>query len=393
MTDDYKDRLKAALLDEAAFVKATFTGVQRGQDMRWRKLVIRPVMLNAGRHLQFSYLDDKQDFTQNFAEDDLAEQIDNALDLPFKHYHIYTVNGELQVQISKKGKPLVGESKSNDVSPRLTLAHDREKRTILSTDSSRDYLQATGIMTADGDIKASMQSKFKQINHFLELVEGSGGLDQFKEAINVVDCGCGNAYLTFAMYHYLHDLRGLRTQLTGIDVNTRLMRRHAENTQRLGWDGLDFQTSAIIDYQPETPPDMVVALHACDTATDDAIAQGIRWGSKVIICAPCCHHDLQAQLSQSPAPSPFASIMRHGVLFERMGDILTDSFRALILRILGYRADVVQFVDSEHTPKNLMIRAVKTDAPADPRFLDEYRELKTLWSVTPYLETLIELGE
>src|SRR5260370_1127233 len=182
-----------------------------------------------------------------------------------------------------------------------------------------------------------------------------------------------------------------QARLRGIDVNGGLLRGHAEKSSSLGWSDLSFQMTSIIDFKPVTPPDIVLALHACDTATDEALAQGITWQSKLIISAPCCQHHLQEQLDHQPTPHPFEPVERHNILKERLGDILTDTFRALILRIMGYQTDVVQFVSSEHTAKNLMIRAVKSLKVGDPKFVQEYKDLKDFWKVTPYLEQL--LGE
>lgn len=183
----------------------------------------------------------------------------------------------------------------------------------------------------------------------------------------------------------------MHAHITGVDIKADLLDQHREKARQLGWDKLTFYHGYIADYQPVDNPDIVLALHACDTATDDALALGIRWGSKAIVSAPCCQHELQQQLCQLPAPNPFRAVMQDGILQERLGDILTDTFRASILRIMGYRTDVMQFISSEHTAKNLMIRAVKTAQVGDPARIKEYVELKSYWRVLPYLEHL--LGE
>jgi SAM-dependent methyltransferase len=232
-----------------------------------------------------------------------------------------------------------------------------------------------------------MHAKFSQINEFLKLLEHTEELDAFeKTPVNILDCGCGSAYLSFAAYHYLNDVRGIPARLVGIDVNETLIQKDNAESEQLGYTDACFQRSSIIDYEPDVPPDIVLALHACDTATDEAIAQGIRWQSRLILCAPCCHHHLQKQLQ---AVEPFEPVFRHGILKQRMGDILTDAFRALILRMLGYKTDVVEFVSPEHTDKNLMIRAVKRGQQDTAQFVQEYIKLKNYWHVTPYLETLL----
>ncbi|MBI5930020.1 MAG: SAM-dependent methyltransferase [Chloroflexi bacterium] len=395
--EDYRELIRANILNEAIFIRATFSGHQAGATSQWQKIVIRPVELKNIRHLQFSYFDDKRDITKNYAGEEAIISLEEALAVPFRNFNIQTTTGDVQVNLSKKGKPQIYRSNTDD-ERRIKTNHDREKSVILTPDSATPYLQAVGIMTQDGKIRSDMQSKFKQINEFLRLVQEVGELDKLNtldRPIHVIDCGCGNAYLTFATYYYLTQVLELPVEMTGIDVNRDLLSRHTQKIRSLGWEGLSFRATRIGDFMPEASPDIVLALHACDTATDDAIALGIKSQSRLIICAPCCHHHLQEQLRFHPSPAPFASVMRHGILHERMGDILTDSFRALLLRIMGYRTDVVQFVSTEHTAKNLMIRAVKTTKPGDMRFIQEYLDLKNFWRVTPYLEELIaeQLGQ
>jgi hypothetical protein len=177
--------------------------------------------------------------------------------------------------------------------------------------------------------------------------------------------------------------------VTGVDLKSGLLKGLQAKSEAMGWDHLKFQIGAIADYESNVTPDVVLALHACDTATDDALAKGIQWGSRVILCAPCCQHELQEQLSKIPAPNQMLPVFQDGILSERMGDILTDTFRATILRIMGYRTDVTQFVPIEHTARNLMIRSVKTTPPGEARRVEQYRNLKSFWGVTPHLERLL----
>lgn len=386
------DAVPTESLNDEDFIKATFSGQHRDKTVPWIKVIVRPVLVQGKKHLQFSYFDAKKDITKNYRDDEAAEMLDTLLAIEFRNIHVQTTHNMLDVTITQKGKAIIHNAKTVKQPQATNLSHDRQKNVLLSADDAAPFLKAVGIMTEDGRIRADMQSKFRQINEFLKLVQQTGALETFNTLpLHVVDCGCGNAYLTFAFYYYLNSVLHIPTQLTGIDVNNELLTRHAEKSLRLGWSDLTFQTTSIIDFQPEVPPEIVLALHACDTATDEALAQGIKWQSKVIISAPCCQHHLQKQLDHQPAPNPFAPVERHSILKERLGDILTDTFRALILRILGYQTDVVQFVSSEHTAKNLMIRAVKSLKVGDARFVREYQELKDFWNVTPYLEEL--LGE
>lgn len=393
MTGDYKEALKARILGQDDFLRATFSGSLPGQSIPWVKVTIRPVLLKGERYLQFSHFDDKKDITKNYSDTEAEEKVDELIALPFKNFHVETAGRVMQVNLSKKGKPLILDRAVADKEKKpVNLSHNREKDLILPADKPVPFLQLTGIMTQDGKIKSDMQSKFRQINEYLKLVDQTGVLSTLKEApVRAIDFGCGNAYLTFATYHYLTNTLGLETEMVGVDLQSNLLERHVSNAKTLGWDGLTFEAARIVDYKPAVPAHVVLALHACDTATDEAIAQGIGWQSRLIITAPCCHHDLQAQLNNNPYPSPFNPVSRYGILSERLGDILTDTFRALTLRIMGYRTDVVQFVSTEHTAKNLMIRAVGGLPVGDPKFVREYNELKQYWNVTPYLEHL--LGE
>lgn len=389
MEVDYKKLVRERILARDELIRATFSGEQKGSSLLWNKVIVRPVGIKGEIHLQFSYFDDKKDITKNYLAD-AASKVDEVLALPFRNIFVESADGNVQVNISKKGKAVVSEPKPSKKSSETTLAHDRQKSRLLSAENAEPFLKAVGIMTSDGKIRADMQRKFKQINEFLRLVDETDSFESFnREPIHVVDFGCGNAYLTFAIYYYLHDILKLDARVTGIDIKADLIERHKEKVKSLGWGQLNFQVGQIAGYKPETIPNVVLALHACDTATDDALAQGIRWESKLIVCAPCCQHELQEQMSRVSTPEQLLPIFKDGIFFERMGDILTDTFRATILRILGYRTDVTQFVPIEHTAKNLMIRSVKTSPAGNAHWVEEYRNLKSFWQVTPYLEKLL----
>ncbi|MFQ5576105.1 MAG: SAM-dependent methyltransferase [Anaerolineae bacterium] len=393
MTGDYQTLLKTRILQDDTFIRAAFSGSQKGQAAPWVKVSLRPVSLKGKPHLQFSYFDGQKDISKNYAGAEAETRLDELLALPFNSVTAQTAAETVRVQFSKKGRAIIhrANTPARKAKP-PTLAHDRRKRMPLPANRPDPFLQATGIMTAGGKIRAGMEDKFRQINRFLELVAAAAEFEAWPgdSPIRVVDCGCGSAHLTFAAYHYLTNALGRPTRMVGIDLKADLLARRAEQARQLGWEGLTFEPAAIIDYTPPAPPDIVLALHACDTATDEALAQAVRWGSRYIFSVPCCHHHLHAQLPPlKDAPPAAKPVFRHGILKARWGDILTDACRALILRLMGYRADVVEFIAAEHTAKNLMIRAVKTTRPGNPQLLKEYKALKTAWQVTPYLETLL----
>jgi hypothetical protein len=249
-----------------------------------------------------------------------------------------------------------------------------------------------GILTSGGKVRPTMRAKFTQINEFLKHlghVLDDAGIRSLGRPVEILDCGCGASYLTLAVHHYLNDVLAIPARILGVDVNEEVIRKSVERADRLRANGLAFACERIggIDVKA----DVVLALHACDTATDDAIAQAIRSEARLLMSVPCCHHALNRELHAAGPADVLRPLLRHGILRERTADLVTDSFRALALRIMGYRTDVVEFVSTEHTARNLMIRAVRGLAVGEPAFVREYCELKSFWGVTPYIERV--LGE
>jgi len=391
MTQDYQQLITQTVLDEDTFVRLTMKGIVRGPAAPWQKIMIRPVELRGRRQLQFSYFDAKQDISKNYYGPEARGRLDQVLAIPYSSIVLQTTAEDVQIQLTKKGKALVHRHQhaAAAAAPAPDLAHDHAKALPLPADQPDTFLQAIGIMNERGQVRPNMQGKFAQINEFLKLIDATGELERFERSpIEVLDCGCGASYLTFAMHHYLNDIRGIPARLVGVDTNAGLIEKCAAQAAQLEYDDLCFRNTPIIAYQPERALDLVIALHACDTATDETIAQAIRAESHMLVCAPCCHHDLNEQLS-ADSGGVFRPVLRHGILKQRTADILTDTFRALALRIMGYRTDVIEFVASEHTAKNLLIRAVKAVEPGDRQFVREYNELKQFWGVTPYIERLL----
>lgn len=390
--EDPRLLLTAVILDESRFVEAVFQGTQHGATVEWSRVTIRPVLVKGTRRLQFTFFDGEQEHSRNLEPGEARRQLDDLLALPFKSLLARVTDETLRIQYSKKGRPILHRERRDAAPIPLDMTHDRAKPSILKLEDTAPFLAAIGIATASGRVRADQQRKFRQINEFLRLIEETGVVEppQDGQPLRVVDLGCGSAALTFATYHYLTAIRGIPTLMTGVDTKTHLLDRHRGVAAELGWEGLTFEAARIVDFRPAAPADIVLALHACDTATDEALARAVGWNSRLIFSAPCCHHHLQAQLVAAPTPEPFRPILRHGILRERLGDTLTDAFRALILRLMGYRTDVVEFVPVEHTPKNLMIRAVNTRAMASPAVVAEYEAMKRYWGVTPYLEALLD---
>lgn len=378
--------LAAAIADQHAFLRAQFSDPGKAPSHPWRKVVVRPVQLKVGYRWQVSRFDAKKDITKNYDAQEIAAVAEELLAYGFRSVTVELSDRTL-TGVGGGGKPYRVTEKALDAPrPVEASSHDRKKNTLLDPEAPAPFLAPLGFLTGDGKLKADKRDKFVQINEFLRILDETGTFPARGEEFSVVDFGCGSAYLTFALYHRLVNDLGVKARITGVDLKDELLRGLRDKAAALGWSDLTFEIGTIQAYRAGTAPDAVVALHACDTATDDALAQGIAWGARMIVVAPCCHHHLQVQLARTEPSPALAPVFRYGLLSERQGDLLTDAFRALLLRIHGYKTDVVQFVDAAHTPKNLMIRAVKTAVPAPAAFLEEYRAMKAFWGVTPYLE-------
>ena len=398
-------RMRGHLLDPESLVRAVASGAQRGGAVPTvagrpvRRVELRYVDLKAGRHLQVTSYDDTQAHTSNVAAgDDAKLAVDDLLDQPFGNWHVDTTTQTHQVRATKKLEA-VTHTKDRATPVEVERGHDKAKQRLLAEDDP--VLRALGIADAQGRIKPTRQAKYRQVEEFLRLLDAAIGDALAKgqlrtpteeDPLRVVDLGCGNAYLTFAAHRYLTAVRGLPVRVTGVDVKQQSADHNTGVAASLGIDA-DFVVGTIGDVVLPEPPDVVLALHACDTATDDALAQGIGWGSALVLAAPCCHHDVAAQLRKAPTPAPYAMLTRHGILRERFADTLTDALRAAILRLAGYRVDVVEFVESEHTPRNTLLRATRTGSPVSGGALRrEYDDLVATWGVHPHLDELLGLS-
>ncbi len=383
---NYKTIIKDAVSDHESFQKLIFSGSLRGKNPPWIKVLLRPIQIKNALHICFQYFDEKKDISKNYRETELAEKLEELLSHPFNQIHLQTTEADVQIRISKREKVLIKKSKPALPNKSLTLSHNRTKCYPLPAEQPDDFLQFIGIMDAHGKVKPTHQDKFRQINEFLTVIETTLNEQDFaQEKLSMIDCGCGNAHLTLAAYHYLNHIKKIDTRITGIDSNCALMEKCTHLQQTLGWSNIAFHVSKIADFVPDLTPDIVLSLHACDTATDEAIAQGIFWQSRYIFSAPCCQHELRQQI----ASSLFNPIFKHGILKQRVADILTDACRAQILQIMGYRTNVMEFIDSKHTPKNLMIRAIKI-AHSDPsQTIEDYLAIKKSFHIHPMLERLL----
>jgi SAM-dependent methyltransferase len=366
--------IRAALLDPDGLRRAVAAGRRRNENPASVRAELRPVALKRGISLQIVTSDGIRPSTRNVPWDDAPAAVDALLAEPFGNWHVETASSTLQLRVTKKGEALLHRSAA--VTAPVSAAHDREKRYLLDPgDALFDEIGGNA-------------AKRRQVDAFLHSVKALDVSTMDGGPLRVVDLGCGNAYLTFAAYAYLAR-SGVDVEVVGVDVREDQRVRNTAIASRLGiGERVRFVAGSIVD-APVGGADLVLALHACDTATDEALARAVDWKARWILAAPCCHHDIAAQLRGSAAPMPYQMMVRQPILRERFADVLTDSLRATLLRLSGYRVEVVEFVDSQHTPRNLLLRAVRTDAPVDGTLHEEYAALTAAWGVTPALAPML----
>lgn len=319
------------------------------------KIKIRPVLRKEMLVFQCEEYRNNQAFHINLDEREAAEYVENRM-LEFKQMQLETRNCRYQVLVSKKGKMTIQKKRQIDCIKEVDLSHNRKKHYILEEGKAVPFLQDLGVMTKQGEIVRTKFDKFRQINRFLEFIEDIlPELPQDRE-VTILDFGCGKSYLTFAMYYYLHELRGYDIRIIGLDLKSDVILACNRLAKKYGYRKLKFLEGNIADYTGSDEVDMVVTLHACDTATDFALAKAVGWKAKVILSVPCCQHELNKQMGNEV----LAPLFSYGLIKERMAALVTDSMRAEYLKREGYDTQILEFIDMEHTPKNILIRAVYT---------------------------------
>ena len=372
-------------------LRMTISGKRHGELAD--KVKIRPVKLKEQLCFQTSVSDGKKEFHKNYEKAELLEQLDHWLRKDYRQLQRDTTTQSIQALVSKKGKTTVKQKIARDMRSARVLDHNRKKRYLLEEGTPIPFLVDLGVMTAEGTIVRSRYDKFRQINRYLEFVEDIlPELDKDRE-LTLIDFGCGKSYLTFALYYYLTVKKQYRIRMIGLDLKKDVMEHCQELAEKYGYDRLTFLTGDIADYDGVEQVDMVVSLHACDTATDYALEKALQWNAKVIFAVPCCHHELNRQM-HSTEMNP---VLKYGLIQERMAALMTDAFRADVLELEGYQVQVLEFIDMEHTPKNILIRAVKqnTSLPFEKKekLLDSLQTCMGIWNVNPLFYRLRLGGE
>ncbi|MBR2567721.1 MAG: SAM-dependent methyltransferase [Paenibacillus sp.] len=348
------------------------------------KATLKPVQLRGDRMLQVTYQVGSKVVHENVDSSVAVEKWMGLMENHFRQALIRTTEAEYQVLISKKHKVSIKTQAKK--SPAADLSHNRKKQYILEEGMPAAFLLELGIMTASGNVVAAKFDKFKQINRFLEMVADVLPYLPSDRPISIIDFGCGKSYLTFALYHYLHVLQKRDVMIYGLDLKADVIKHCEALARRLQYDGLQFAIGDIADYDRSTPVDMVVTLHACDTATDAALNKAVRWGAEVILSVPCCQHELFSQIDNEM----LTPLLKHGILKERFSALTTDALRANLLDCVGYQTKLLEFIDMEHTPKNILIRAVKSKQAQETASWQQYIALRDGLKLNPYLERALK---
>ncbi len=335
---------------------------------------------------QIEKLTEKQAFHEHTADRQvLAERILEWLNGTFRQLNGFGNGTQFIFLVSKKGK-VTFQTKKTALAPGTQDAHDRKKRYLLEEGEIIPPLVDMGVFTAEGKVAASMYDKFRPINRFLEIIDDAVRTLR-TQRLNIIDFGCGKSYLTFVLYYYLTQKRRLKVQMVGLDLKADVMERCSRAAQQYGYEGLRFEIGDINGYRAPFEVDMVVSLHACDTATDYALYNAVEWGAKLIFSVPCCQHELNGQMKSDT----FSVMTRYGIIKERFAALATDAIRANLLEYCGYKTQVLEFVDLSHTPKNLLIRAVRReggDGAHRAKMLAEARRMMEEFALMPTLYRL-----
>lgn len=368
-------------MNGGTFVRAVFAD-RRHKSTEYRKVTLRPVSIKGEYMYQAEFHFEKKVIHRNIPYYDGVDFAEQLIADEFKQINIFTETEDIQILASKPERPRITSKPAQREA--AVLDHDRQKQYLLKDGTPCDFLIELGVMTPDGKVKKQHHAKFRQINRFLEIADNCFDELPAEGTLRIIDFGCGKSYLTFALYYSLRLIRGRDVEIIGLDLKADVIRFCNETAKKLGYDRLKFLVGDIADYDSDGA-DMVVTLHACDTATDFALINAVRWGSRVILSVPCCQHELFRQIHE-PVNDP---MLKHGIIKDKFTELLTDALRGLKLEAAGYDVNMIEFTSLEHTSKNIMIKAIyKPDAKARKKASDEYEALKKFYNVNPAIDRL-----
>lgn len=378
------------LLEEIIFSDEIIYGVlsnlRKKDEDSFNKVTIKPVLIREEIKLQFAYEYKNKVLHKNLDASESIKEIENLLIQSFRQGVIFTREADYQILINKKGKASI--LKKKPTKEKADLSHNRKKSYIIEDGEAVDFLIRLGVMNENGKVVSKRYDKFRQINRFLEMVADVISKIDKDKTLNIIDFGCGKSYLTFALYYYLVNILGLDVNIIGLDLKEDVINFCNEVAIDLNYDRLKFVYGDIKDYEAFSNVDMVVTLHACDTATDAALVKAVNWEAEAILSVPCCQHEIYDKIDNVT----LEPMLKHGIIKEKLASLVTDSLRANVLEILGYQVQLLEFVDMEHTPKNILIRAVKSNDKNNKEYIDKYMKFKEFWGLRDlYIEK--EFGE
>lgn len=393
------EQLKALLQDtvDSGLYQIILSNPRHREESLPFKVKIRPVLVKEKLLFQETVYQGKKVFHENYEDSAIICRIEEWLAREFRQCEVEHKTCRAVVLVSKKGRITVSRKQTmqNEIQSeevrKIQMSHNRIKRYILEEGTPVPFLIDLGIQTRDGKIVRARYDKFRQINRFLEFIEDILPTLPKEETVRILDFGCGKSYLTFAMYYYLHCLKGYDVEITGLDLKDDVIENCNRLSRQYGYEKLMFLKGDIADYEMQDRVDMVVTLHACDTATDYALLKAIRWNVKVILSVPCCQHEVNRQIHNKE----LASVLQYGIIKERMSALITDAVRAQLLEAQGYETNILEFIEMEHTPKNLLIRAVRRagEEPAKSRRkMEEVVQLAEFLQIEPTLLKLLYGG-
>lgn len=372
---EFLDIIKT-LVENDEIISAVISN-KTNKEKDYKKIDMKPFLKEDELYYQIAYVYDKKTTHENIEKDKFIEKI-NGLFSDFKQMIVFSIGADYQFLKNKKGVKIL---KNKPSKKKESLLHNRKKKYVLPEGEACTFLEILGLMDKDGRVYKNKYDKFKQINKYLEFIRDIEPELKNKNKIRVVDFGSGKAYLTFALYYYITEIMGLEAEITGIDLKEDVVEFCNQTSKELGFENLKFLCGDIRTFNQFENIDMIVALHACDIATDMAIAQGIKWKSRIIMVVPCCQHELFDQVENNH----MKPVLKHGILKERFASLVTDAARGVLLEAEGYTVQFAEFVDLENTPKNILIRAVY-NGKENKEAYEEYLRFKKLLSIDPYLE-------
>lgn len=368
-------------------VDMVISGARGGGD--FIKIKVRPVMIRDSLYFQVSRYTDKQVFHENMTAEDALETLSGWILHDFRQAQIRMQDEMVTVLVSKKGKATVKSKKAACVETQ-NLEHNRKKQYIIEEGTAVPFMIDLGVMTESGKIIRTRYDKYRQINRFLEFIEDILPELPTDRTVHIIDFGCGKSYLTFAMYYYLKVLKHYDIRITGLDLKQKVIEDCQALADRYGYDGLQFLCGDIADYNGTDEVDMVVTLHACDTATDYALYKAVKWHASVILSVPCCQHELNRKMQCETLSGAF----QYGLIKERTAALMTDAMRGQLLEMKGYKTQLLEFIDMEHTPKNILIRGVKSRGllpkAARKQQMENYQKCRDFFGAELTLEKLFK---